>query len=101
MGSPPKFGRPAAQTGRLLNGGNGSTAPFHPPPRPTTIPTLDVISVFVSQFAGASAWVAVGTALASGPPHGSVQAGLRHTALTAGKSGQPLLRPGMENAGRG
>ena len=36
--------------------------------------------------------VAVGTALASGPPHGSVREGLPHTALTAGLcDGQPLF----------
>ena len=45
--------------------------------------------------------VAVGTALASGPPHRSVQAGLLHTALTSDEGGKPLFRPGMENAGRG
>jgi hypothetical protein len=45
--------------------------------------------------------VAVGTTLANGPPHGSAQAGLRHAALTSDKSGQPLFRPGMKNAGRG
>src|SRR5215467_7570597 len=37
--------------------------------------------------------VAVGTALASGPPHGSVREELPHTALTSGSSdGQPFLR---------
>src|SRR5215472_5360532 len=36
--------------------------------------------------------VAVGTALASGPPHGSVREGLPHTALTSGScDGQPLV----------
>src|SRR5215510_9276881 len=37
--------------------------------------------------------VAVGTALASGPPHRSVREELPHTALTSGSSdGQPFLR---------
>src|SRR5262245_1835035 len=37
--------------------------------------------------------VAVGTALASGPPHGSVREELPHTALTSGScDGQPFLR---------
>ena len=45
--------------------------------------------------------VAVGTTLASGPPHGSAQAGLRHAALTLDHGGQPLFRPGMVNASRG
>src|SRR5438093_2178932 len=36
--------------------------------------------------------VAVGTALASGPPHGSVREGLPHTALTSGScDDQPLV----------
>src|SRR5215467_15801166 len=35
--------------------------------------------------------VAVGTALASGPPHGSVREGLPHTALTSGSSDGPPL----------
>src|SRR5499433_570146 len=36
--------------------------------------------------------VAVGTALASDPPHGSVREGLPHTALTSGScDGQPLV----------
>src|SRR6266496_4319958 len=36
--------------------------------------------------------VAVGTALASGPPHRSVREGLPHTALTSGScDGQPLV----------
>src|SRR5215468_8061681 len=37
--------------------------------------------------------VAVGTALASGPPHGSVREELPHTALTSGScNGQPFVR---------
>jgi hypothetical protein len=32
-----------------------------------------------------SNWVAVGTALAGGPPHGSVREELPHTALTSGR----------------
>src|ERR1700747_2976323 len=36
--------------------------------------------------------VAVGTALTSGPPHGSVREGLPHTALTSGScDGQPFV----------
>src|SRR5215472_15322254 len=43
--------------------------------------------------------VAVGTALASGPPHGSVREGFPHTALTSGSSdGQPLVGIRMQNA---
>src|SRR5262245_38596418 len=43
--------------------------------------------------------VAVGTALASGPPHGSVREEFPHTALTSGSSnGQPLIGIGMQNA---
>src|SRR6266545_5220168 len=39
-----------------------------------------------------TASVAVGTALASGPPHRSVREGLPHTALTSGScDGQPLV----------
>src|SRR5262245_8521980 len=43
---------------------------------------------------GIAAWlVAVGTALASGPPHRSVREELPHTALTSGScDGQPFLR---------
>src|SRR5215475_13410305 len=41
---------------------------------------------------GISVLVAVGTALASGPPHRSVREELPHTALTSGSSdGQPLV----------
>jgi hypothetical protein len=41
---------------------------------------------------GFSASVAVGTALASGPPHRSVREGLPHTALTSGScDDQPLV----------
>src|SRR5215813_10194418 len=43
--------------------------------------------------------VAVGTALASGPPHGSVREEFPHTALTSGSSdGQPLVGIEMQNA---
>src|SRR4030095_3943112 len=46
------------------------------------------------RFMCRDAWsVAVGTALASGPPHGSVREEFPHTALTSGSSdGQPFLR---------
>src|SRR5215813_14538549 len=56
---------------------------FMPFPRPSCHLTL-----VTSPFS-----VAVGTALASGPPHGSVREELPHTALTSGSSdGQPFLR---------
>src|SRR5262249_41565132 len=43
--------------------------------------------------------VAVGTALASCPPHGSVREELPHTALTSGSpDGQPLVGIRMQNA---
>jgi hypothetical protein len=44
--------------------------------------------------------VAVGTALANGPPHRSARAALLHTAPTLDDGGKALLRPRMENAGR-
>ena len=43
--------------------------------------------------------VAVGTALASGPPHGSVREALPHTALTSGSSdGQTLVGIRMQDS---
>src|SRR4029453_14972947 len=43
-------------------------------------------------FCHCASSVAVGAALASGPPHGSVREGLPHTALTSGYcNGQPLV----------
>ena len=43
--------------------------------------------------------VAVGTALASDPPHRSVRALLTHTAPTLVNDSKAVFRPGMENAG--
>jgi uncharacterized membrane protein len=43
--------------------------------------------------------VAVGTALASGPPHRSVLARLAHTAPTSDKDVEALFRPRMQNTG--
>src|SRR5262244_4465921 len=52
-------------------------------PRSTCHSTLNTCLFFL---------VAVGTALASGPPHRSVREGLPHTALTSGFcDGQPLF----------
>src|SRR5215510_15480134 len=56
---------------------------------------FDVRSPFVSQppLLVFSVLVAIGTALASGPPHRSVREELPHTALTSGLcDGQPFLR---------
>src|SRR5215475_7764177 len=56
---------------------------------------FDVRSPHVSQppLLVFSVLVAVGTALASGPPHGSVREELPHTALTSGScNGQPFVR---------
>jgi len=44
---------------------------------------------------------AVGTALASSPPHSSVLAALPHTAPTSDDVGTALLGPRMKNAGSG
>src|SRR5262245_21376226 len=54
---------------------------------------FDVRSPHVSQppLLVFSVLVAVGTALASGPPHRSVREGLPHTALTSGSSDGPPL----------
>src|SRR5215510_9602893 len=50
------------------------------------------VRLFRSSRGGLTSLVAVGTALASGPPHGSVREGLPHTALTSGScDGQPLV----------
>src|SRR5215510_2889786 len=51
-------------------------------PRSTCYSTLNTCLFFL---------VAVGTALASGPPHRSVREGLPHTALTSGSSDGPPL----------
>jgi hypothetical protein len=44
-------------------------------------------------------WVAVGTALASGPPHRSQRAELPHWAPASGSGGEAHLREGMHHAG--
>src|SRR5262245_42243301 len=55
-----------------------------------------VIFLFMRYSSPAALLVAVGTALASGPPHRSVREGLPHTALTSGScDGQPLSLPYM------
>src|SRR5262244_1667774 len=53
---------------------------------------LHWLSLFVTRHLTLAPSVAVGTALVSGPPHGSVREGLPHTALTSGScDGQPLV----------
>src|SRR5262245_58553818 len=50
----------------------------------------EISSILAAQL-GFLQSVAVGTALASGPPHGSVREEFPHTALTSGADDQPLL----------
>ena len=47
-----------------------------------------------------TAWVAVGTALAGGPPHRSPHAGLPHGAPVLGPGGEAHVRVGMRNSDR-
>jgi hypothetical protein len=68
----------------------------HRPPA-RALPKYDSASVLASRARStvASASVAVGTALASGPPHRAVQAELLHTVLTSDESVKSLLGPRM------
>ena len=73
-----------------------------------TLRTLAGASLTLSRTDYRNAWrsgeiapFAVGTALASSPPHGSVLAALPHTALTSDDGGTALLGPRVKDAGSG